>query len=328
MMMWPPGFALFQNKLTTTVVHKALPIVLDGHNCGYMLPHISIPVANALTPLQMAFSSRKVVFAASKVKANGTAIGCVYPSFLLPMTCCAQPVTLPNGISLLNIMNTVIVGTTWVDFFLGWLSIAATMYVDKRTHSAPKEMTTKGELLKNVTADARWKVLLGDKPEKALGKAVAGAIAGAAKIVLTDEGSISIAAGSNYVGIGLSYSQTRDIHGMAASGNLVTHQGSAEKVWKADGSSTTTLSTKEASLDDRRVLADGVTQTSTRTFTKFDQDGHVTETTATKTTSRTDQSPWSGSTESDQQQTTTKPGQAPETSTSHSNSAARWGTPL
>src|ERR1035437_1923310 len=40
MMMWPPGYALQQNKLTTTVLHKFLPMALDGHDCGYMIPHI------------------------------------------------------------------------------------------------------------------------------------------------------------------------------------------------------------------------------------------------------------------------------------------------
>ena len=57
--MWPPGFGLQQNKLTTTVYHKFQWIMLDGHDCGYMIPHVTIPPVNVLLPIQIAFSSRK-----------------------------------------------------------------------------------------------------------------------------------------------------------------------------------------------------------------------------------------------------------------------------
>jgi len=44
-MMWPPGLALQQNKLTRTVFHKSQFIVLGGHDCGHMIPHITIPAS-------------------------------------------------------------------------------------------------------------------------------------------------------------------------------------------------------------------------------------------------------------------------------------------
>jgi hypothetical protein len=73
--MWPPGFGMQQNKLTTTVIHKFQFLMLEGHDCGYMIPHVTIPANNLQIPLLIAFSSRKAMFSASTVKANGTAMG-------------------------------------------------------------------------------------------------------------------------------------------------------------------------------------------------------------------------------------------------------------
>jgi hypothetical protein len=74
--MWGPGFALFQNKLTTTVIHQGMPFALDGHDCGYMITHVTVPVNNARLPIIIMFSGRKMAFAASTVKANVAAVGC------------------------------------------------------------------------------------------------------------------------------------------------------------------------------------------------------------------------------------------------------------
>ncbi|HLA63417.1 MAG TPA: hypothetical protein VK610_03260, partial [Rhodothermales bacterium] len=41
--MWTLGYALGQNKLTTTVTHYFMPIVQDGHDCGTMIPDITPP---------------------------------------------------------------------------------------------------------------------------------------------------------------------------------------------------------------------------------------------------------------------------------------------
>jgi hypothetical protein len=92
------GFGMQQNKLTTTVYHKFRWIMLDGHDCGYMIPHVTVPPTNVLLPLQIAFSSRKTIFAASTVKANGTPIACTQ---LLPvpvtMMACAEPISFPTA---------------------------------------------------------------------------------------------------------------------------------------------------------------------------------------------------------------------------------------
>jgi hypothetical protein len=327
MMMWPPGYVLFQNKLSTTVLHKAMPVVLDGHNCGYMLPHISIPPANLLTPLQIAFSSRKVAFSASTSKANGKPIACVFPSFLMPMTCCAQPVTLPNGIALLNVLNTVIVGCTWMDFFLGWLSIGLTMLIDKIFYKPPQALGWKA-LLEKMLKDAKWKLLLGDKWQKALAKAIAGAAVGAVKILATGEGSISISVGSNYIGGSVSYSRTREgANSFNVGGNLVTHQAGYQYTRKADGSSTSTTTTSEASMDNQ-LTSDGVSQTTSSSTTTRDRDGNVVNTSETNTSSSTRDNPWSGSSEYHSQKTTTTPDGTTKRSTVDNSSASRWGKPL
>ena len=43
-------------------------LVARGNDSGYVVPHFSIPMANALLPLTIALGSSKVMFGASKVK--------------------------------------------------------------------------------------------------------------------------------------------------------------------------------------------------------------------------------------------------------------------
>jgi hypothetical protein len=333
MMMWPPGFALFQNKFTTTVLHKAMPIALDGHNCGYMLPHVSIPPANLLTPMQIAFSSRKMAFSAAKVKANGTPIATTFP-LLFPMTCCAQPVTLPSGAAPTNLLNTVKVGVTLSDIIFGYVSLALTMVIETvfyfKSELKPFSLT-------KALDDLKWKLLLGDKPDKWLAKTVAGALVGAARIIVTGEGSISISLGSGYLGGSLSYSvSSGGTQTLGVSGNEVTSdhllgpakgkQLSTQKTWRADGTSTTTAGSKAAVADSGFTTTEGA-QTSSSTATTYDEDGNVVSTTTT-TTTKTEDTPWSGNTQIQQQKTTTKPGEAPKTSSSSYSGASKWGRPL
>src|SRR5262245_26197120 len=64
------------NKLTTTVKHSQETIVLDGHDCGRMIYDITLIPPNGMYYQIWPFSSRKIAFAASTVKMNGTATGC------------------------------------------------------------------------------------------------------------------------------------------------------------------------------------------------------------------------------------------------------------
>jgi hypothetical protein len=345
MMMWPPGFALFQNKFTTTVLHKAMPIALDGHNCGYMLVHVSIPAANLLTPMQIMFSSRKMVFSAAKVKANGTPIATTAP-ILFPMMCCAQPVTMPTGAAPTNCLNTVSVGVTLIDAIIGWISIIATVVIDYCFYRKPKALEGADNIEKIVNlvvrqlGDLKWKLLLGDKPAKAAWKAAVGALAGLAKIAYTGEGNVSISLGSGYLGGSISYTRGTDGGGSNAvgvAGNEVTSdrllgpakgtQGSAQYTWRADGTSTTTTGSKSATADSGIVSTDGSQRTSS-TSTNYDEDGNLQGTSTKKTATHTDDSPWSGETELQQQKVTTQPGQPQKTSSSNFSGASSWGKPL
>ena len=47
--MWTAGLLLGKNKFTSTVKHKSLPIVLDQHDVGPLIPDITIPFNNLLT---------------------------------------------------------------------------------------------------------------------------------------------------------------------------------------------------------------------------------------------------------------------------------------
>jgi hypothetical protein len=336
MMMWPPGFALFQNKFTTTVLHKAMPIALDGHNCGYMLVHVSIPAANLLTPMQIMFSSRKMAFSAAKVKANGTPIATTAP-LLLPMMCCAQPVTLPNGAAPTNCLNTVRVGVTLIDALIGWVAIGLTMLVEALTRKRPEQKGWFGNIEKQLE-DLKWKLLLGDKTRKWLAKAAIGVAAGVAKIVYTGEGSVSISFGSGYLGGSLSYtrgsggSNTIGISGNESTsdrllGPATGRQRSAQYTWRADGTSTTTTGSKSASADSGFVSTEG-SQRSSSTSTNYDKDGNLQSTSTTNTATHTEDTPWSGQTQLQQQKATVQPGQAPKTSTSNYSGASSWGKPL
>ncbi len=344
MMMWPPGFALFQNRFTTTVLHKAMPIALDGHNCGYMLPHVSIPIVNMLTPMQIMFSSRKMAFSAAKVKANGAPIATTAP-LVLPMMCCAQPVTLPTGAAPTNCLNTVAVGVTWTDAILGWGAIMVTMVIDKCFYKKPQalEGADKTEMVINFGIKQldklKLRLLLGDdKWKKALWKAAVGVAAGLSKIVLTGEGSVSIPFGSGYLGGGLGYTRGGDGGGsstVGVAGNTsdrllgpaTGRQASAQYTWRADGTTTTTTGSKAASADSGLVSTEG-SQRAANTSMNYDKDGNLATTSTSKTATGTEDTPWSGETEAQQQKTTTRPGQAPTISAANYSSALSWGQPL
>lgn len=238
--MWPPGLALQQNKLTTTVFHMAQFIALDGHDCGYMIPHVTIPPANLKLPVIIAFSSRKVMFSASTVKANGTAIGCA--SFFTmaaptPMLCCAFPVSLPIGTPPLNALHTVTVGMTWADWFAGLIACVVTMVVDYLCNKVPF-------FSDNVLGDWASGLLgAGNFQQWAL-KAVAGVITGAAKIALTGEGNMQIGVGSGYAGAQGSVGVTQE--GAVTAGGQVNAvvpglpasvQGAYQHTFNPDGTS-------------------------------------------------------------------------------------------
>ena len=325
--MWGPGFALFQNKLTTTVIHQGMPFALDGHDCGYMITHVTVPVNNARLPIIIMFSGRKMAFAASTVKANGAAVGCS-TLLLFPMMCCAFPVTVPTGYPVANSLNTVKVGLTPMDVVWGAVGMAATIVGDILTCSAPSAPDAKEVL---------FKVLLGDSPKNWLIKQGLGAAAGLARIAITGEGSVQVQAGSSYAGVTLGYTRSADGgYSVSASGQLgapvlgsgaVGGQAGIQYSKSATGESSTTTSHGGAVGGGAGPLASGGASSSSSTTSTTDASGKTTETT-TETDQKVGTVPLHGT--SSTSTTTSSPGSPPVRSGyrgGHSQGKP-WGRPL
>lgn len=334
--MWAPGFALALNKLTTTVLHKFLPIALDGHNCGVMIPHVTIPPAplNTLLPLQILFSSRKMAFSSSKVKANKAQVACTFVG-LLPMTCCANPVTLPTGAAPLNIANNVNVGLTWMDILAGFVALAANMVLEYVTRSAPKVPTGKTYLEKFL-------VPLTAKGWKDWAKKTAvGLLTSGARIAMTGEGTLQVKVGSDYVNVSISLARTTEgnwsfaVAGQAGApvspfGAVAAGQAKYQHDWNADGSSTDAVS---ASASAGQPLAPGgvAGRESYSNSTTTDAAGNE----STKVTTGTQvvaAEPGAGYASNSSEVTSSAPGKTPSTSNSGYEGGnafgSSWGRPL
>jgi hypothetical protein len=128
--MWTAGFLLNKNKFTTTVFHKGMPIVLDQHDVGPLIPDITIPFNNLYYVVLWPMSSRKIVFAAYKVQMNGTPVAMTDILSALPMLSCGNPVSNPLVFSVIPATNTVDVGYELADLIVGLVLIAVTMIGD------------------------------------------------------------------------------------------------------------------------------------------------------------------------------------------------------
>jgi len=129
--MWTYGYVMNQNNFTQTVRHKKMPIVQSGHDCGMMIPDVTPPMpANVWYSVMWPMSSRKISFAASTVKMDGTPTGCAFgPVF--PMMTCGEPVSAPTAqVHPTQLLNNVYVGMTLGDILRGLAMIALEMAVD------------------------------------------------------------------------------------------------------------------------------------------------------------------------------------------------------
>jgi hypothetical protein len=326
-MMWPPGLALQQNKFTSTVLHKYQFMVLDGHDCGYMIPHVTSPPTPKL-PLTIMFSGRKVMFSASKVKTNGTSVGCACIfTFAMPtpMLCCAFPVSLPIGFPPLNALHTVTVGMTLADWFAGAIAIVLTMVVDAICSYAGGKSGLSDEVAALLGFANLRQFLL---------KAGLGIATGAVKMALTGEGNIQIGVGSGYAGFQVSVGRTQEGNWTAgAQVNAVVPmtptsvQGGYQHSWNADGTSSNQWTGSAGSP---------VGTATTQQTTNYNADGSVASTTTQNTVTggaAVPIGPGSGTVAGTHQTTTTeKPGQATETTHSDyagvGNSYNGWGSEL
>lgn len=131
---WPPG-VLLKHKFTDNVLHAGMKICLDGHDCGWLIPHVQVTPAinNILTlMLHIPLSSRKANFSAATVVMNGKPVACMtmiaWPP--TPMTYCADPINMPLADAPTSHFNTVEVGVTLGDWLIGAFGIAANMILD------------------------------------------------------------------------------------------------------------------------------------------------------------------------------------------------------
>jgi len=119
--MWTLGFLTGKNVFTQTVKHRfGLPIVLDGHDLGMMIPDITIPFVNPYYAVMWPMSSRKIVFTTSIVKMDGKMVGCasVFPPFF--MMSCGDPTTNVVCYPVTNVLlDSVHVGMTPMDGLMG-----------------------------------------------------------------------------------------------------------------------------------------------------------------------------------------------------------------
>lgn len=268
-MFWPPGFGLGQNKLTTTVVHKNLAIVQDGHDCGTLIIHVQVVpyIANVLTALHIPFSSRKTNFFSSTVLPQGK---CLAAATLIswppaPMTTCWDPVSPPLSSAPTAHLNTLVFTMSWADIIIGWVSVAASMVLEflLDKHAPPSPVPEKywlafgeGLLSKLVpTSPHAWRGWLA--------KAGLGGLTGAARMAFTDgPADIKVAVGSPFLQGELGFGRDDKGQWSAAAGARSLNRSGEAKV----GSKGVTTKTEQAgrdSVDTQETTPDGQTTSTT-----------------------------------------------------------------
>ncbi len=260
--MWTYGYYLNQNKLTKKVLHKNFYIVLDGHDIGAMIPDITpAQMANAYYAVMWPFSSRKIIFKTSKVKMEKVFVGCSQvfaPPF--PMMTCGDPVSALIAFPLINKLNTVIVGITLKDVFVGLLQASMLMALDfvfdkigkpidrfakkiakkaaekvmkkvgrkvvkevaKEAAEEAAEKVTKRAMAKAAASEALGK-LLPTSPAKVMKTGLAGA-AGLATTSLEGNPTYKVSTGGGPLGGEVGYTWGGDKPGWKAQGNVLGWQ--------------------------------------------------------------------------------------------------------
>jgi len=230
---WPPGFG--QHKLTSTVKHQGVTIAQQDHDCGILIPHVSVPPVplNIMLALIIPFSSRKFAFSAGTVKLDGAAAAVgVLSSLPVPMIACGDPVSLPIAFPVTNAANTVHVGMDGKDLVIGAINLAGSMVADALCDKASGDgpFSFGKELLSK---------LLGGNLGQILIKNGIGIVTGALEAVIRGEGDVDVVSfGSPFgeVKVTVSVSKERQVKvGAGAGGVTVTPGGPAKVEGKAEG---------------------------------------------------------------------------------------------
>ncbi len=124
-MDWGPGAGARRHSLAKGVRHKGAGLVLDGHDLGPMLPHG--PCDFILHSLK---SSRKTIYSASTVIAEKKPVACADLMKDTFMMVCGDPIAFPTGINDCNVVHTVMVGMSELDYLKGHVAALASVATD------------------------------------------------------------------------------------------------------------------------------------------------------------------------------------------------------
>lgn len=219
---WLGGMALGKAKVASNVTHRGTGVVQEGNDMGPLIPQINIVPApdNVLSIVHLLTSSCKVTFSAGDVQAEGKPVACIFT--LMPMTVCGNPIKVPFGYSVTNVLNDVFIYPHIVDFLAGIATILATFIIGALTASSSPGSPAEG------FGDALWTgvtdAILGKAPT-ARGVAASnapGIITGLVRLA----GRLTCDDYQGPVSFGVSYDQGRVI------GGGVTY------TWGSDGSHT------------------------------------------------------------------------------------------
>ncbi len=94
-------------KMEPTVLTHSFPVIQHGSDIGPMIPHVSIPPANILTPIHMLASGSKSEFGAFTVMAKNKPLAVAFPLIIIGKLNlnCQGPTTPPLPLPTANVMS-------------------------------------------------------------------------------------------------------------------------------------------------------------------------------------------------------------------------------
>ncbi|KYF62090.1 hypothetical protein [Sorangium cellulosum] len=128
---WPFGEGVGKVQKTTTVFVNGRNVVLDQHDCGPLIPQITIPPMNSFIPVQLLQSKRAVIVTCFSVRMNGKTTACTSHWPPLPLLTCGQPTSMPATFTFTNLCTNVHVGMSGADLIGGIAQTAATMAIER-----------------------------------------------------------------------------------------------------------------------------------------------------------------------------------------------------
>jgi hypothetical protein len=137
---------------TTTVVHRNMNIMLESHNVGILVVHLTIP-ASPLIALHSLLSKRQMKFSSSVVQMDKKGVACSQLGLPpMPMQDCGNPVSNILTVYPLSCLNTVAVGMTGNDYGAGFLEMAMDAIIDLLIRP-PEDENPLVKFLKNLAAE-------------------------------------------------------------------------------------------------------------------------------------------------------------------------------